>query len=109
MLKQAVCKDAEQGNLEQVSTLAVLEPSRKFEAGLFPNYEREIYIRVHVGKGAYCRFSYSLDGKKFTEAGTLFKARQGKWIGAKVGLFSTAPYGKERGWVGKIKEFRYEN
>ncbi|MBR2316105.1 MAG: hypothetical protein IKA56_05615, partial [Clostridia bacterium] len=22
-----------------------------------------------------------------------------KWIGAKVGLFSTAPYGKERGWV----------
>ena len=48
LLKQAVCKDAEQGNLEQVSTLAVLEPSRKFEAGLFPNYEREIYIRVHV-------------------------------------------------------------
>ena len=76
LLKQAVCKDAEQGNLEQVSTLAVLEPSRKFEAGLFPNYEREIYIRVHVDKGAYCRFSYSLDGKKFTEAGTLFKARQ---------------------------------
>ena len=99
LLKQAVCKDAEQGNLEQVSTLAVLEPSRKFEAGLFPNYEREIYIRVHVGKGAYCRFSYSLDGKKFTEAGTLFKARQGKWIGAKVGMFSVTPHGKERGWV----------
>ena len=99
LLKQAVCKDAEQGNLEQVSTLAVLEPSRKFEAGLFPNYEREIYIRVHVDKGAYCRFSYSLDGKKFTEAGTLFKARQGKWIGAKVGMFSVTPHGKERGWV----------
>lgn len=99
LLKQAVCKDAEQGNLEQVSTLAVLEPSRKFEAGLFPNYEREIFIRVHVDKGAYCRFSYSLDGKKFTEAGTLFKARQGKWIGAKVGMFSVTPHGKERGWV----------
>lgn len=99
LLKQAVCKDAEQGNLEQVSTLAVLEPSRKFEAGLFPNYEREIYIRVRVGKEAYCRFSYSLDGKKFTEAGTLFKARQGKWIGAKVGMFSVTPHGKERGWV----------
>lgn len=99
LLKQAVCKDAEQGNLEQVSTLAVLEPSRKFEVGLFPNYEREIYIRVRVGKEAYCRFSYSLDGKKFTEAGTLFKARQGKWIGAKVGMFSVTPHGKERGWV----------
>lgn len=107
LLKQAVCKDAEQGNLEQVSTLAVLESSRKFEAGLFPNYEREIYIRVHVGKGAYCRFSYSLDGKKFTEAGTLFKARQGKWIGAKVGMFSVTPHGKERGWV-DVDWFRLE-
>lgn len=107
LLKQAVCKDAEQGNLEQVSTLAVLEPSRKFEAGLFPNYEREIYIRVHVGKEAYCRFSYSLDGKKFTEAGTLFKARQGKWIGAKMGMFSVTPHGKERGWV-DVDWFRVE-
>lgn len=107
LLKQAVCKDAEQGNLEQVSTLAVLEPSRKFEAGLFPNYEREIYIRVHVDKGAYCRFSYSLDGRKFTEAGTLFKARQGKWIAAKVGMFSVTPHGKERGWL-DVDWFRVE-
>lgn len=107
LLKQAICKDAEQGHLEQVSTLAVLEPSRKFEAGLFPNYEREIFIRVHVDKGAYCRFSYSLDGKKFTEAGTLFKARQGKWIGAKVGMFSVTPHGKERGWV-DVDWFRVE-
>ena len=107
LLKQAICKDAEQGNLEQVSTLAVLEPSKKFEAGLFPNFEREIYIRVRVGKEAYCRFSYSLDGKKFTEAGTLFKARQGKWIGAKVGMFSVTPHGKERGWV-DVDWFRVE-
>lgn len=107
LLKQAVCKDAEQGNLEQVSTLAVLGPSRKFEAGLFPNYEREIYIRVRVSKEAYCCFSYSLDGKKFTEAGTLFKARQGKWIGAKVGMFSVTPHGKERGWV-DVDWFRVE-
>ena len=107
LLKQAICKDAEQGNLEQVSTLAVLEPSKKFEAGLFPNFERKIYIRVRVGKEAYCRFSYSLDGKKFTEAGTLFKARQGKWIGAKVGMFSVTPHGKERGWV-DVDWFRVE-
>ncbi len=107
LLKQAICKDAEQGSLEQVSTLAVLEPSRKFEAGLFPNYERGIYIRVRVSKEAYCRFSYSLDGKKFTEAGTLFKARQGKWIGAKVGMFSVIPHGKERGWV-DVDWFRVE-
>ena len=41
----------------------------------------------------------SLDGKKYQPAGEPFTARQGKWIGAKVGLFSTAPFGKDRGWV----------
>ena len=99
VLKQTICKDAEQGNPEKSDVIAILEPSGKFEAGLKPNYEREIYLRVRVGKGAVCRFSYSLDGKNFTDAGDEFKARQGKWIGAKVGLFSVAPYGKERGWL----------
>lgn len=47
------------------------------------------------------------DGKKFTEAGTLFKARQGKWIGAKVGMFSVTPHGKERGWL-DVDWFRVE-
>lgn len=99
LLKQAVCKDAEQGNPEQVTTLAILNPSRKFEAGLYPNYERDIYIKIEVTKEAVCQFSYSVDGKKFTDVGTTFKARQGKWIGAKMGMFSVTPHGKERGWM----------
>lgn len=99
VLKQAVCRDAEQGNAETVTRLTELPPSRKFEAGLYPNYEREIYLRVAVEKGGRCRFFYSLDGKKYHPAGVPFQARQGKWIGAKVGLFSTTPHGKERGWV----------
>jgi beta-xylosidase len=48
------------------------------------------YLRVAVGK-AGCKFSYSLDGNKFTEVGEAFKAEPGKWIGAKVGLFCTRP------------------
>lgn len=99
VLKQAVCKDAEQGGAEQVSVLALLEPSRKFQAGLIPNYEREIYFKVQVEKNALCRFFYSLDGVDFIEIGSAFKARQGKWIGAKMGMFSVIPHGKERGWV----------
>lgn len=99
VLKLTVCKDAEQGSPEQSSVVAVLEPDGKFDAGLFPNYELEVYLRVKVVKGALCRFSYSLDGKLFTDTGDVFKARQGKWIGAKVGLFSVAPHGKSRGWV----------
>lgn len=99
LLKQAVCKDAEQGSPEQVTTLAILNPSHKFEAGLYPNYERDIYLKIEVTKEAVCRFSYSVDGKKFTDVGTTFKARQGKWIGAKMGMFSVTPHGKERGWL----------
>lgn len=99
VLKQAICKDAEQGTPETVTLLGELPVSRKFEAGLFPNYECEIYLRVSVGKNGLCRFYYSLDGENFKSAGQPFTARQGKWIGAKVGLFSTTPFGKERGWV----------
>lgn len=99
VLKQAVCHDAEQGNDEQVERLAELAPTRRYEAGLLPNYELDIYLRVHVEKGGQCRFSYSLDGRKFHTVGTPFTARQGKWIGAKVGLFSVAPHGGERGWM----------
>ncbi len=99
VLKQAVCKDAEQNTPETIVRLAEIPASRIYEAGLYPNYEREIYLRVKVEKGGVCRFSYSLDGKQYTVVGSPFTARQGKWIGAKVGLFSTAPYGKERGWV----------
>lgn len=99
VLKQVICKDAEQQTPETVTRLAEFPASRSYEAGLFPNNEREIYLRVKVAKGGICRFYFSLNGKKYQSAGEFFTARQGKWIGAKVGLFSTTPFGKERGWV----------
>ncbi|MEQ1765371.1 MAG: family 43 glycosylhydrolase, partial [Pyrinomonadaceae bacterium] len=52
---------------------------------------RGFHLRVTVGKEAMCRFSYSLDGARFIEVGQAFKAREGKWIGAKVGLVFTRP------------------
>lgn len=99
VLKQVICKDAEQKTPETVTRLTEFPASRSYEAGLLSNNEREIYLRVKVEKGGICHFYYSLDGKKYQQAGKPFTARQGKWIGAKVGLFSTAPFGKERGWV----------
>ena len=48
-----------------------------------------VYFRVQVATGAVCRFSYSLDGKKFIEVYEAFTAEVGRWIGAKVGLFCT--------------------
>ena len=46
-----------------------------------------LYLRVQVRAGARCRFSYSLDGENFEEVGEEFAAREGRWIGAKMGLF----------------------
>ncbi|NKI91011.1 hypothetical protein HBN54_003623 [Hymenobacter sp. 1B] len=48
-----------------------------------------IYLRVAVKAGAKCQFSYSFDNQVFQSLGSEFQAREGKWIGAKVGLFSS--------------------
>ncbi len=49
----------------------------------------EAQLRVQVDKGARCQFSYSEDGSQFKNAGSVFTAVPGRWIGAKVGLFAT--------------------
>jgi beta-xylosidase len=49
------------------------------------------FLRVRVESGAVCRFSYSSDGRMFSEIGVPFKAREGRWIGAKIGFFFSRP------------------
>ena len=99
VLRQVTCKDAEQSGPEKMTTIATLPATRIYEAGLHANYELDIYMRVEVGKGGVCHFSYSTDNKRYTRTDITFTARQGKWIGAKVGFFSTAPSDQQRGWV----------
>lgn len=98
-LVKTVCHDAEQGGAETRTLVTDMSPSRRYEAGLRPNYERDIYLRVRVDKGGKCTFSYSLDGLKFIDTKIPFTARQGKWIGAKTGIFSIQPNGVDRGWI----------
>ena len=99
-LQLASCQDAETGGRESVEDITVIKPARRYEAGLIPNIELPVKLRVTVGKDAVCRFSYSTDGKKFTDTGKTFKARAGKWIGAKVGFYSVMPASvRDRGWL----------
>ncbi len=98
-LVRGTCIDAEQGTPQEVVRLQPVTPTRVYSAGLNPNYECDIYLRIKVGKGGVCTFFYSLDGKKFKAAGEPFTARQGKWIGAKVGMFATVPDNTDRGWM----------
>jgi beta-xylosidase len=52
-----------------------------------------VFLRVTVGDGASCRFAYSADGRHWTAVGDVFQARQGRWVGATMGLFAERPSG----------------
>lgn len=47
---------------------------------------RTIYLQAKVKSGANCDFYYSEDGKNYIPIGESFTAREGKWIGAKIGF-----------------------
>ena len=74
-LYAATCKNADKGSAEDLIAGPELSSN-------------QVYFRVTVKKGANCQFSYSEDGNSFTNLGNVFKAREGKWIGAKVGFYA---------------------
>ncbi len=61
------------------------------EEGTLQLNDKTFYLRVKVEKDAICKFSFSIDGKTFTNIGSPFKAKEGKWIGAKIGFFFIRP------------------
>lgn len=77
-IAQAGAKDADKGTAETENVPFALN-------------EKTFYLRVKMTKGAMGSFSFSLDNKTYTNVGVPFKAREGKWVGAKVGLFFNRP------------------
>lgn len=77
-LEQIICVDADKGTPEKI-------------VASVPYAQATVYLRVQVRNGGFCTFSYSADGKDYIVLGDVFKARQGKWIGAKVGVFILNP------------------
>ncbi|WP_462250299.1 beta-xylosidase family glycoside hydrolase, partial [Ferruginibacter sp.] len=75
-LSYTKCIDAEKGKPEVETEIT------KITAG-------DLYFKLKVSKGAVCTFSYSNDGKTFTDIAETFKATPGKWIGAAMGFFCT--------------------
>lgn len=110
ILRQRICKDAENGGTEEVIDIDSFEPSERQTIIYSPTVSRMIYLRVHVKDNGLCQFAYSLNGKKFKECGKAFNARQGKWIGAKLGFVCIEPYAERpvnRGWL-DLDWFRVE-
>lgn len=97
-LKQIICKDADKGKSETSTDICRLT-ARTYGEGAKKNYETKLSVIIKCEKGALCRFSYSTDNKKYTPLSTPFQAREGKWIGAKYGVYSIAPHGATKGWI----------
>ncbi|TDD94084.1 glycoside hydrolase family 43 protein [Flavobacterium cellulosilyticum] len=74
-VSQVSCKDADKKGVEKESD------SVKLKSNTF-------YLQVRVTKGGICKFFYSEDGTKFNPIGEPFTAREGKWIGAKIGFLA---------------------
>lgn len=74
--------------LSQKTALKSDKKSVESESKIIPIENKTLYLQVKIKSGGICDFFYSEDGQKFTSIGQSFKAREGKWIGAKVGLFA---------------------
>lgn len=81
-------------------------------AGVKVPDDGNIYLRVSVKRvgvknpkekpdyKSEATFSYSLDGKKYTELGGKLSVTEGHWIGAKVGLFCSRDWeSNDSGWL----------
>lgn len=75
-LALATCANADKGTAETTTSPVSL-----------PATTAPLYLRMRMTAGAKCQFSYSPDGQSFQTVGSEFQAREGKWIGAKMGLF----------------------
>jgi hypothetical protein len=63
-------------------------------------------LRVEVREGAICRFSARGGRGAFEPIGNPFTAREGMWIGAKVGVFARAPHGPPTTGSARFEWFR---
>lgn len=67
-----------------------------------------VYLRVKVSEGAVCQFSFSADGKTFIPIGESFTAREGRWVGAKIGLFASTTASAGKSGYADFDWFRFE-
>jgi beta-xylosidase len=57
---------------------------------LLPKAPAALTLRMAMAEGAIAKFKYTVDGKRFVDAGAPFAATKGHWVGAQVGLYSAS-------------------
>lgn len=104
------CRDADKGKDEDKAVVLATVPATVIGAGLRTANVKDVWLKVDVTPGeipekglgpkATCEFSWSLDGEKWTKCGKTFQAREGKWIGATVGIYAVSGQEcRDRGWI----------
>lgn len=108
ILSQVECMKADKGTPEQVNKSVNLKDGTVYLKVQF-SYDGSKIGASEGGRDyvVMCNFSYSLDGKKYQKLGNAFQAKEGKWIGAKIGTFCTRPaiVTNDGGWT-EIDWFR---
>lgn len=92
VLSQVSCPKADKGTSETVNGTVDLKDNTIYLRAKFTSDGK----KISKSEGGHdllvmCNFSYSLNGKKFQPLGKPFQVKEGKWIGAKVGMFCTRP------------------
>ena len=104
------CRDADKGKDEDKAVVLATVPATVIGAGLRTANVKDVWLKVDVTPGeipekglgpkATCEFSWSLDGEKWTKCDKTFQAREGKWIGATVGIYAVSGQEcRDRGWI----------
>lgn len=98
-LLQLTCKSADKGKPQTEQLIATLKPTAEDRIDYKPGIHEDIYLRLRV-KDSQVQFSWSQDGRKFKDCGSLFRMKEGRWIGAKFGYVAAETDAKaDKGWV----------
>ena len=99
LIQRHTCIGADEGKAETQQTIATLKATEYDTIPYAPAIYINMYLRMTV-KDGICNYSYSLDGKRFKDAGDPFTMKEGKWIGAKFGFVAECKDRKSnRGWL----------
>lgn len=85
--------------------------------GEMPLAVGKIWLRVHIYPAdpseiipdVKAQFSYSTDGVHYSDFGKVFNAKEGHWVGGKVGIFALSDPDRKTGGLASFSYFRFSH
>ena len=101
------CEKADKGASEKRVALADLK-GNEYACGSFSRTVcGPVWLRAEIGADASVRYAYSIDGMNFKKVNAEIEAKEGKWVGARIGFFCENFAESGRGWM-DIDYIRFE-